>query len=95
MSHLEQTARGKHADLASAAGAGLLGAGLGVLLAQFARPYAIPLVAIGILLHGWGMLEKGRLESGKTMPRWATALYWLCWLALAALAVWMGAVALR
>jgi len=95
MKPLEQIARSKHADLASTAGAGILGGGLGMLLPQFVRPYAIFLVVIGILLHGWGMLEKRRLEAGSAVPPWSRALYWLCWLALAALVAWMGVAALK
>lgn len=84
-------ARVKKADLASATGAGVLGAGLGVMFAAHAADLGPLLVVVGALLHGWGMLEKRRLEAGAPMPRWAGALYWLCWVALAALLVWIAA----
>lgn len=54
--------RAKRAELAGSTGAGALGAGLGVLLAQWAAPYALPLILVGVLMHGWGMLEKHRLS---------------------------------
>jgi hypothetical protein len=88
-------ARGKRADLAGAAGAGVLGIGLGALLAQFVQSFALVLIAIGILLHAWGMLEKHRLEVGAAIPRWSKALYWLCWLALALLLAWISLAALK
>ena len=82
--------REKQADLASSAGAGVLGAGLGVLLAGYAASAAPMLVVIGVLLHGWGMLEKRRLQAGAAQPRWADALFWVCWIALAALVAWIA-----
>lgn len=93
-------AREKRADLAGSAGAGTLGAGLGALLVEFARPefarpLALGLIAIGIALHGWGMLEKRRLEAGVAIPQWSKALYWLCWAALGILVVWVSLTALR
>lgn len=81
--------REKQADLASSTGAGVLGAGLGVLLAGYAASAAPGLVAIGVLLHGWGMFEKRRLQAGAAQPRWANALFWLCWVALAVLVAWI------
>jgi hypothetical protein len=83
-------ARSKKADLASAGGAGVLGAGLGVMFASHAAGMGPALVVVGALLHGWGMFGKRRLEAGVAMPRWATALYWLCWVVLAALIVWIA-----
>jgi hypothetical protein len=95
-----ELARAKQADLAGSSGAGILGTGLGVLLTEFvppelAQPLAFALVVIGIVLHGWGMLEKRRLEAGVSIPQWSKALYWLCWAALAVLLAWMGVTALQ
>lgn len=92
--------RQKHADLSSSAGAGILGAGLGALLVDLVRPeiwqpVAAALVGIGIILHGWGMLEKRRLEAGVEAPGWSTALYWLCWAGLATLVIWLGLAAFK
>ena len=81
--------RQKRAELAGATGAGVLGVGLGALLAQWTAPYAMPLLVVGVLLHGWGMLENHRLEAGADVPRWSAALYWACWAALAVLIVWI------
>jgi hypothetical protein len=82
--------REKQAELASAAGAGVLGAGLGALFAAHAGRFAPVLIAIGIAMHGWGMLERRRLQAGLALPHWANALYWLCWAALAVLGVWIA-----
>jgi hypothetical protein len=100
MKNQDTVARAKHADLASSSGAGILGAGLGVLLIEFvrpelARPLAVALVVIGIVLHGWGMFEKRRLEAGVPIPTWSKALYWLCWAALGILVAWIGLAAFK
>ncbi|HKQ29161.1 MAG TPA: hypothetical protein VJT77_11220 [Burkholderiales bacterium] len=81
--------RQNRAELAGATGAGVLGVGLGALLAQWTAQYAVPLLIVGVLLHGWGMLEKQRLEAGVDVPLWSTALYWACWAVLAVLIVWI------
>jgi hypothetical protein len=72
-------ARMKKTDLASGVGAGILGGGIGVLAAPYLGPYALPLVVVGIAMHGWAMLERHRLESESPRVWWAEALYWLCW----------------
>ena len=77
--------RQKQAELAGAIGAGVLGFGVGALLSEWTAPFAVLLVIVGVLLHGWGMLEKHRLEAQAGQPAWATTLYWVCWIALAAL----------
>lgn len=82
--------RRKHADLAGGVGAGLIGAGLAWLLPAPARPPALALIVLGVLLHGWGMLEKRRLDAGITVPRWSSVLYWSCWAVLAALSAWIA-----
>jgi hypothetical protein len=82
--------RQKRAELAGSAGAGVLGVGLGALLAQWAAPFAVALLVLWGLLHGWGMAEKHRLEAGATLPAWSKALYWACWVLLAILMIWIG-----
>jgi hypothetical protein len=82
--------REKQAELASSAGAGVLGAGLGALFATHAAGAAPALIVIGVAMHGWGMLERRRLQAGLALPHWANALYWLCWAALAALVAWFA-----
>jgi hypothetical protein len=82
--------RQKRAEFAGSTGAGVLGLGIGALLAEWAAPYALFLVIVGILLHGWGMLEKRRLEAGSAVPPWSNALYWLCWIGLGILVAWIG-----
>ena len=87
----------KRADLTSGVGAGVLGGGIALLLAQYLRAYAIPLLFVGVLLHGWGMFDRHRLDgqAGTDTLRWAEALYWVCWVALFALALYILAGALR
>jgi hypothetical protein len=78
----------KRAELASGVGAGVLGMGLGILLSEKLRHYIIPVLAIGILLHGWGMFAKHNLEKDSEAPDvwWSVILYWVCWGALFLLA---------
>jgi hypothetical protein len=74
----------KQADLMSALGAGVLGAGLGAMFANWLTSFAVAALLIGIAIHGWGMFEKRRLEdiSGEPRAAWEMVLYWGCWLIL-------------
>jgi hypothetical protein len=83
----------KRAYLASSLGAGVLGGGLALLLAVALRRYAVPILLLGLLVHGWGMLDARRLErrAGDVPVWWAEAFYWFCWAALAGLALWVVA----
>jgi hypothetical protein len=85
---LMSTGRWRIADLTSGMGALVLGVGIGAFFASaFARPSGWILLT-GAVAHAWGMIDKHRMERGvATQPRWATALYWACWIALAGLAV--------
>ena len=94
MMHSE-VSRQKRAELASSAGAGVLGVGLGALFAQWAAPFAVALLFLGVLLHGWGMVERHRLEAGSTLPSWSKGLYWVCWVLLAILMIWIAFNSLR
>jgi len=38
-------------------GAGIIGLGLGALLVDYIRQYAVGIVIIGIILHGWAMFK--------------------------------------
>jgi hypothetical protein len=77
----------KQANLMSALGAGVLGAGLGAMFANWLATFAVATVLIGIAIHGWGMFEKRRLEdiSGEPRAAWEMVMYWGCWLVLAML----------
>ena len=81
----------KRAETTASIGAGVLGAGIALLLPEFVRFYAVPIVALGLVMHAWGMYDKHRLETsaGAKEPWWAMALYWLCWLALVALFLYL------
>ena len=83
----------KRAQLAGSVGAGVIGLGLGGLLGPWTAPVGALLFAVGVLLHGWGMLAQRRLEAGIATPVWSQALYWLCWLGLAMLLLWIGIAA--
>ena len=78
----------KLAELTSSLGAGVLGAGIGVLLAAWLGGLALPILAIGLVMHAWGMRDKHALEAGTPQPAWASVLYWACWLILAGLALY-------
>jgi hypothetical protein len=82
----------KGAELASALGAIVLGAGLALVMPAWLRSYALLLLFGGALVHGAGMTLKYRLENRDGPPLWwERALFWLCWACLAALGLWMAA----
>ena len=92
--HTPQAAS-KGADLASGLGAIVLGAGLALVLPEWLRTYAIPLLTAGVLVHGTGMTLKYRLEARDGPPLWwERALFWLCWALLAMLGIGIAAAAL-
>lgn len=81
----------KAAELASGLGAIVLGAGLALMLPEWLRTYAVPLLAGGVFVHGLGMTLKVRLESRGGQPLWwERVLFWLCWVCLAALGLWIA-----
>jgi hypothetical protein len=74
----------KKAELLSSFGAGILGGGIALLLANMLAGYAFPILLLGLISHSVGMFQKHRLEQGRhARVWWAESLYWLCWLALA------------
>ncbi len=81
----------KAAELASALGAVVLGAGLALVAPEGLRLHAVPLLITGLLVHGTGMTLKHRLQ-GQAGPLawWDRALFWLCGAALAALGLWLA-----
>lgn len=91
MTDPEQLSRIKRAELLSSIGAGVLGGGIALLLAKFLAPYSIPILLLGLISHAAGMSRKHGLEGQSQSVRlgWAEALYWFCWLALAALLIFI------
>lgn len=91
MNASEYIARVKKAELLSSPGAGVLGAGISLLLPKQLAPYAIPIRLPGLVSHAVDMLQKHGFEQKSEMVRvrWAETLYWLCWLGLAALLIWI------
>lgn len=89
MNPSEHIAHLKRAELLSSLGAGVLGAGIALLLPRQLGPYAIPILLLGLISHAVGMTQKHRLEQQGETTRvwWAETLYWFCWLALAALLI--------
>src|SRR5262245_3135881 len=89
-------ARLKSAELLSATGALALGLGLGAALSSYIGNAAVLLLVAGIASHGFGMLQKHRLEAkaGGTPAWWETALYWICWVALAGALLLIGVKAI-
>ena len=83
----------KQAEILSTIGAGVLGGGVALLLQQWLQGFTAALLVAGLIAHGWGMYGKRRLEKAAAVRRaaWEDAVYWLCWVALAALAVYIAA----
>jgi hypothetical protein len=80
----------KAAELASALGAVVLGAGLALLAPDLLRAHALPLLIVGGVVHGAGMTLKHRLQGRDgALAWWDRALFWLCWAALATLGLWV------
>lgn len=81
----------KLAELTSGVGALVLGVGLGVLFASTLRQSAAIVLVTGGLLHGWGMLDKHRLETSGAAHQvwWVNFLYWVCWAALGGLVIYL------
>ena len=78
--------RMKLAELTSAVGALVIGVGLGSLFSEWFGGVAGVIAIVGLLLHAFGMWDKHRLEgSTANNPAWVVALYWVCWVLLAAL----------
>lgn len=85
----------KGAELISGSGAIILGGGLALVLPEWFRSYATPLLIGGAVVHGLGMTLKYRLEFRRGPPLWwERALFWLCWVCLLGLSIWIAAAAL-
>lgn len=81
----------KVAELASGLGAIVLGAGLALVLPDWLRFYALPLLVGGALVHRVGMTLKYRLENWDGPPLWwERALRWPGWTCLAVLGLWIA-----
>lgn len=66
-----------------------IGAGIALLLPARFQAYALGILTLGLIMHGWGMFNLHRLETMREQPQpvWGPALYWACWLALAAVSI--------
>ena len=82
----------KQLDLLGGTGAGLLGAGIALLLAEWLRPFALPALLIGIVVHGWAMFEKSRVErdAGLEQPAWSIITRQICWAMLLGLLLYVA-----
>lgn len=86
----------KGAELVSGLGAIVLGAGLALVLPDSLRAWAVPLLVVGVAVHGLGMSLKYRFEARQGPPLWwERLLFWLCWAALAGIVAWLGVATVR
>ena len=74
--------------LLSVTGAGVAGFGLGALLHSLIGGSAAVIAMLGIMSHGVGMWGRTRPSLGQANS-WQSVLYWVCWIGLAALAVYL------
>lgn len=81
-------AESKLLELVSVLGVGIIGFGLGALFVGYFKQYAVPIIGIGVLMHGLSMY-KIHSESKKESS-WMKLLYWLCWVILAGLMLSMA-----
>lgn len=81
----------KRAELTAVIGAGVLGGGVALLLDRALKPYMLPILLLGLVVHGWGMYDKHRLGSQADMARiwWVEWLYRGCWVALLGLGLYV------
>jgi flagellar biosynthesis protein FlhB len=93
----ENKSRVKRAELLSGVGAVVLGIGLGVLLSSFLKPYALPVLITGLVMHALGMFMMHKFENESTTVRlwWAEILYWLCWIILLGIIIYVAVDYLR
>lgn len=87
----------KQIELLGGLGAGILGAGVALVLVRWLQPYALPILMVGIVSHGWAMLAKNRLERQADIARpiWTVAAEWVCWLMIAALIIYVTVLSMR
>ena len=81
------TQREKLGQLTSSVGAGIVGVGIGAMVARPLDGLEPVIIGAGLVLHLWGMIDNHRADTGKQQPWWSTAAYWICWIGLAALTV--------
>jgi hypothetical protein len=80
----------KAAELTSAVGAAVLGAGAALLLPIEWRAHAPALLLTGAAVHGAGMTLKYRLEARLGSPAWwQRGLFAVCSAGLGLLALWL------
>jgi hypothetical protein len=90
-SFTEQRAR---FELLGGIGAAVLGAGVGLVFRDLVAALAFPLLIVGLIVHGWAMWGKHRLDASGSiaLPRWTVWAYWTCWALIAGLAVYAASV---
>lgn len=78
-------------ELLSGIGALVLGAGIALICERVLAPLAVPLLLLGIIVHGWAMWAKHRLDAAGSgeMPQWTMWAYRICWILIVGLGIYM------
>lgn len=70
----------------------MVGVGLGILISKFLENATALIILLGVVMHVWGMIDMSRLDKlagDVSRPAWSSALYWICWIALATLLLYI------
>ena len=80
----------RQAEVLATTGAGVLGAGAGVLLSRWLGGFGLTLLVAGVTAHALGMWLRHRADTraGVARAAWEAPLYWLCWALLAGAVVY-------
>lgn len=85
---LDKNNNKKLVELTSMIGVGFIGFGLGAYFSTYFQQYSLPIILIGITMHGIVMYQN--LKKDKRDLLWVKILYWLCWAIIIGLIIFIG-----